>query len=377
MDRDISSKWKRINNNKGQKHIEETKGINKSVTPCSNIQDSRQPMLLSSDQKEKLTTGPVFLLEGKIQASDNTPKPTGSRDILENKQALAIDESNHPEAIGNKESMETPINKVEVSLESAKAKNEVIKMFPKFWQTPSFHQDSPLLIHGEHTPILQTQNQMVANLSHDLQDFLNEDVEAQYLDVGEHEDLNLLTEELIQVFNYDNNDECNEEQKEELMKRVLKLGGENYTFEDLRRDILLIEEEDQPKHTPQNLSKKTSSDQNKGAELVEDGKVVNFSIKIDRSIFTERILEGLGKEDKEEPGEMQHQSPDGDLPNINKLGIIMNREGIKNPKYDRTKAKRGRKSHKVLKEANGQAKEQQKIGQLLNSGKGKCLPKAS
>ena len=39
--------------------------------------------------------------------------------------------------------------------------------------------------------------------------------------------------------------------------------------------------------------------------------------------------------------------------NIEKLGILMNQEGIKTPRYGKLKAKRGRKSLKELKEADG------------------------
>jgi hypothetical protein len=52
----------------------------------------------------------------------------------------------------------------------------------------------------------------------------------------------------------------------------------------------------------------------------------------------------------------------------------MNREGLNSPKYGRAKAKRGRKSLKELREVDRQEKEQQKINQLLNTGKGKFLP---
>ena len=59
------------------------------------------------------------------------------------------------------------------------------------------------------------------------------------------------------------------------------------------------------------------------------------------------------------------------------LGIQMNQEGLSSPKYGRSKGKRGRKSLKELREAIGQCRDQQKIDELLNIGKGKCLPKAS
>ena len=53
----------------------------------------------------------------------------------------------------------------------------------------------------------------------------------------------------------------------------------------------------------------------------------------------------------------------------------MNQEGLKTPICGRTKQKRGRKSLKELREAAGQVKDQTKISELLNNGKGKFLPK--
>ena len=53
----------------------------------------------------------------------------------------------------------------------------------------------------------------------------------------------------------------------------------------------------------------------------------------------------------------------------------MNQEGIRTPNYGSLKVKRGRKSLKELREADGQAKEQQKISDIFNVGKGKVLPK--
>ena len=61
---------------------------------------------------------------------------------------------------------------------------------------------------------------------------------------SEEDSLNALTNELIQVFNFENINNSLEAQKEELIQRILKLGGNNYTCEDLRRDLLTIEKED-------------------------------------------------------------------------------------------------------------------------------------
>ena len=64
--------------------------------------------------------------------------------------------------------------------------------------------------------------------------------------VSDSEKINLeqLSEELIQVFYFENIDKSTDSQKEELIKKILKLGGKNYTCEDLRNDLLRIEQED-------------------------------------------------------------------------------------------------------------------------------------
>ena len=58
------------------------------------------------------------------------------------------------------------------------------------------------------------------------------------------------------------------------------------------------------------------------------------------------------------------------------LGLLMNQEGKISPITGKPKGKRGRKSLKELRESKGLAREQRKIDELLNLGKGKCLPKA-
>jgi hypothetical protein len=59
------------------------------------------------------------------------------------------------------------------------------------------------------------------------------------------------------------------------------------------------------------------------------------------------------------------------------LGIAMNQEGLTTPNYGKPKAKRGRRSLKDLRETEGLAREQRKIDELLNMGKGKDLPKST
>ena len=46
------------------------------------------------------------------------------------------------------------------------------------------------------------------------------------------------------MFSYDNIENSRDSQKRKLVQRIIKIGGEDYTVEDLGRDILLIEVED-------------------------------------------------------------------------------------------------------------------------------------
>ena len=57
------------------------------------------------------------------------------------------------------------------------------------------------------------------------------------------------------------------------------------------------------------------------------------------------------------------------------MGIAINQEGLKTPNCGKKKKKWGRKSLKELREATSQAKEQTKIIEILQGGKGKNLPK--
>lgn len=52
-----------------------------------------------------------------------------------------------------------------------------------------------------------------------------------------------LSDELNRVVDFHNVDSDNRAQKEELLQKVLQLGGENYTFSDLRRDLSSFDEE--------------------------------------------------------------------------------------------------------------------------------------
>lgn len=89
-------------------------------------------------------------------------------------------------------------------------------------------------------------------------------------------DLDQLTEELIQVFSF-NSINCNtNSQKEALIQRILKLGGKYYTNEDLIRDLLKIEMEDDLLRKTQKCGSAIVSNQ----EANRVGKSIMEEIKI-------------------------------------------------------------------------------------------------
>lgn len=179
---------------------------------------------------------------------------------------------------------------------------------------------------------------------------------------NENMEIEPLIEELIQVFNPENINDSTTPQKEYLLNKVLKLGGKNYTYDDLRRDILSIEQEDHRQRSILN-------------EIPEEmvAKRINGTDE-DHNIITDRILLELAEEERI----LMDKEQQKDIHTINQaqLGIFMNQEGIRTPRYGSSKSKRGRKYLKELREADGQDREQQKISDIFNVGKGKVLPKA-
>lgn len=200
------------------------------------------------------------------------------------------------------------------------------------------------------------------------------------LNKAEVDNLESLTEELIEVFIFENIDRSNDAQKENLIQRVLKLGGDNYTREDLKRDLLKIEGDDRDKEALQLTKDVPKILQGKDFEGNDFRKLTTVE---DRSTnkhlrIIEKLLQELEVEDMEGIEGNQSEISLSAQKNIEYLGIQMNRDGIKSPKYGQVKSKRGRKSLKELRElreVDGQAREQKKINQLFNIGKGRILPK--
>ena len=126
------------------------------------------------------------------------------------------------------------------------------------------------------------------------------------------------------------------------MQKVLQLGGDKYTFEDLRRDLLSFEEES-----------KTNKD------IVTDDKSYEAEDRatMEHQCITSQILQELDNDEKEDEGNNKSETIKSAQENLEYLGIIRNQEGVKSPNYGKMKPKRGRKSLKELREADGKAQE--------------------
>ena len=187
--------------------------------------------------------------------------------------------------------------------------------------------------------------------------------------------LEKLSEELIQVFNFDNIHRSTTSQKEALVQKIIKLGGEDYTAEDLRRDILRIEKEDNLLKQDKQIGNKADISQETDITIMGDLKVAEQK-DMDLNDLRDKICSEL--EDGEFEKIEDYNSPTEQNLEIyhQEFGILMNQEGLSSPIYGKLKRKRGRKSLKELRESEGLAREQKKIDELLKMGKGKCLPKA-
>lgn len=185
-------------------------------------------------------------------------------------------------------------------------------------------------------------------------------MEKVILDKTKEDNLESLTEELIQVFIFENIDKSSDSQKEDLMQQVLKLGGDNYTYEDLKRDFLIIEGEDKNSKSLKIIKDVPIIAQ--GNDPEESGlkklPLTDDRLIEDQVMLAEHILQELENEDKDQKEGKQSKITLNAQENIEQLGIQMNQEGINSPKCGKVKAKRGRKSLKELREADGQAKDQ-------------------
>ena len=102
--------------------------------------------------------------------------------------------------------------------------------------------------------------------------------------MSDYKDNNLeqLSKELIEVFNFDNLDKSTSSQKEKMVQKVIRLGGDNYTTEDLRRDILKIQMEDSTTTWSINTRSKIKGNQGTDRTATRDPKeIVNCDLNKD------------------------------------------------------------------------------------------------
>ena len=85
------------------------------------------------------------------------------------------------------------------------------------------------------------------------------------------ENLEQLTDELVQVFSFQEINNSSEEQKTELIQRIIKLGGSNYTCDDLRRDLISIEAKDKARRLEHSISRKVADLGDRGDSTMENG----------------------------------------------------------------------------------------------------------
>lgn len=149
-------------------------------------------------------------------------------------------------------------------IEKSTPKTKGIRGFSKLWQTLGEYTTLPF------TPVeAQAQIQIEGKIPNntiieDLQLFLNKDLdstsEAGATEVKDY-GLEDLSKELIQIFDFDNLERSTTSQKEKLVQKVIKLGGEGYTAEDLKRDILNIQLEENDRRQDKQMESKSKDSQ--------------------------------------------------------------------------------------------------------------------
>lgn len=116
--------------------------------------------------------------------------------------------------------------------------------------------------------------------------------------------INQLIDELVQAFCPEDCDNTSTTQKEELIPRIIQLGGENYAYEDLRRDIINIQMED--------LATEFTSQTSLAKQIPSKVELKEQDQSIIEKKDTVKIAEA----------------------NLDQLGIYMSQEGPKSPNYD-------------------------------------------
>ena len=321
-----------------------------------------------------------FDIQGESQlralgATDDQDLEEAENDLLFSSPKMRMEE-----VISNRRNQDQQKSAAEINSETEKntTKAKAIRGASKFWLTPIEYLTSPF------TPMeVQPESQIEkrnldGSVVKDFQQFINMDVySTPELDISERKDkkLDQISEELIQVFDFDNLDSSTLSQKEELIQKIIKLGGENYTADDLRKDILIIEMEDRLRKQDTQIGSKIKTCQGKD-RLSKEKPSGSEQNNPERDDLGDKICKELEAEEFE-------NIDDWTTPTVHdldvyqqELGLYMNQEGLTSPNFGKPKRKRVRKSLKEIQEIEGLARDQRKIDELLNTGKGKSLPKA-
>ena len=147
----------------------------------------------------------------------------------------------------NNQEAQQQIHNTDIETDEATPRSKGFKVSSKFWQTPNVHITSPFTPEDKQLDLGNKGKEIGDSIITEVQNYLNQ-AEDSLLEEGtpitDNKELEHLADELNQVFSYDNINNNTVSQKENLIQKIIKLGGNGYTVEDLRKDILRIELED-------------------------------------------------------------------------------------------------------------------------------------
>lgn len=183
--------------------------------------------------------------QGEIQ--NNTTESADNQDMgeAENDMFFSSPKVRMEKIASRKEKQDSHQLNIDITPESELTTPQIegVRRTSKFWQTPDGHPSSPFTPEEIQLQAQIEGKSLEVSISKDLQLFLNEDLEfTPEVGISEFEDNSLeqLSEELIKVFHFDNLDKRITSQKERLIQKIIKLGGDEYTVEDLQRDMIKI-----------------------------------------------------------------------------------------------------------------------------------------
>ena len=308
--------------------------------------------------QEELDGNKDSVRQGEIQ--NNIPESADNQDIGEVENAMLFSSPKIWKGkIGSRaEKKDSQLLNTDFITESELTTPQIegARRISKFWQTPDGNPSSPFTPEETQTPTQIDGKSLEVSISKDLQQFLNEDLESTpEVGLSEHEanSLEQLSEELIKVFDFDNLDKSTFSQKERLIQKIIKLGGDDYTAEDLQRDMIKIQMEDS--------ARKQDKQNEEKSKVNQEGKQTNMEEREIKTLEEDSIGSKICKELEMEEFERTEECICPTVQELGifqqELGIAMNQEGLTTPNYGKPKGKRGRRSLKDLREAEGLARE--------------------